>query len=150
MGLFNFKQFIIRDDKASMKVGTDAVLLGAWADVASAKKILDIGAGTGVITLMAAQRNQNAEVVAVEIQLPDFEELFENVRQSPWHNRIHVCHSSIQDYKSEIQFDCIICNPPFFSKSLLPPVESRQKTRHNVTLTQKDLVESVKRLLASE
>lgn len=98
-----------------MKVGTDGVLLGAWADLEHAGTILDIGTGTGVIALMAAQRNLQASVDALEIDTEACEEARENVEASPWKERIRVFGCALQEFKPEQGYDCIVCNPPFLS-----------------------------------
>lgn len=139
---FKFKQFSVSDDRSTMKVGTDAVLLGAWADVANAKSILDIGTGCGVIALMLAQRS-NAIVDAVEIDVESAKQAKENFDASPW--KINIHNTAVQDLAG--QYDLIVSNPPFFNNSLLPPASSRQKARHTTTLTHEDLMKSVSRLL---
>ncbi len=151
MGIFKFKKFTVCDDRATMKVGTDAVLLGAWADVHDAKHLLDIGSGSGVIALMMAQRSdEDARIDAVELQREDALQASENVSLSPWQDKISVFNSSIQDFNSEKKYDCILCNPPYFSKSLLPPAESRRDARHESALTHHELLEASVRLLASD
>ena len=151
MGVFKFKQFSVCDDRATMKVGTDAVLLGAWANVSEAKTILDIGSGSGVISLMMAQRsNEDAKIDAVELLCEDSQQASENVANALWQDKISIFNTSIQDFNPGIKYDCIICNPPFFSKSLLPPAESRRTSRHDTTLTHNDLLEVSIRLLAPD
>jgi tRNA1Val (adenine37-N6)-methyltransferase len=108
---FSFKQFTIHHDKCAMKVGTDGVLLGAWVDVTSSKRILDIGAGTGLISLMLAQRS-DAHIVGVEINQAASEQAKENVLKSPWSHRIDIVLSDINQYKPLQKFDTIVSNPP--------------------------------------
>jgi tRNA1Val (adenine37-N6)-methyltransferase len=145
---FRFKQFTIHHDKTSMKVGTDGVLLGAWANPKSSNTILDIGTGTGVIALMMAQRSlKNCTIVAVELEPDAFNQALENVRQSPWPQKIQVHQSAIQDFTTDKKFDLIISNPPYFQNSQKPPDEKRIQTRHTVTLSFQELIHAVVRLL---
>lgn len=130
-----------------MKVGTDGVLLGGWANLEQARHILDIGTGTGVIALMAAQRNCNAQIDAIEIEEQAFTQAQENIAASPWKNRIRIEYTSLQHYSPEILYDCIVCNPPFFINSTKNPNASRTLARHNDTLPHKELVNHAKRLL---
>jgi tRNA1Val (adenine37-N6)-methyltransferase len=147
---FNFKQFTINQDKCAFKVGTDGVLLGACADVAGAAKILDIGTGTGLIALMLAQRS-NAEVTAIEPDHDSFEQAYENVRKSKWHERIIVIKSDLQNYDpGAARFDLIVTNPPWFTDSLRNPDPGKAAARHNVTLDYADLLKGVSRLLGDD
>lgn len=134
-----------------MKVGTDAVLLGAWAPVDSAKTILDIGTGSGVIALMLAQRSPaDVRIDAVELQELDARQAIANVSISPWPGKIEVYHSRIQDFSPGRKYDLIVCNPPFFANSLLPPSEERSKARHHQTLSSEDLIRAAIHLLSAE
>lgn len=131
-----------------MKVGTDGVLLGAWTTIAAPKSVLDIGTGSGLIALMLAQRTQAYTFLdAVELELQDFMQAKENVRNSPWFNRIAVHHVAIQDFISQQSYDLIVSNPPYFRKSLEPPERRRHQSRHGITLSFEELIVSVKRLL---
>jgi tRNA1Val (adenine37-N6)-methyltransferase len=148
VGLFRFKQFSIQDDGAAMKVGTDAVLLGAWCPVGNAKRLLDIGTGSGVIALMLAQRSApDAHIDAVERSAEDAAQAAENVRQSPWPDKVTVVHGAIQDYLAAQPYDVIVCNPPFFSQSLLPPGTRRREVRHDTHLSRQDLLGAIGRWL---
>ncbi len=132
-----------------MKVGTDAVLLGAWSDVDHSKNILDIGSGSGVIALMMAQRSDfNTSIDAVELLSGDAAQSVENILNSPWTNKITVFNSSIQTFSPATKYDLIVCNPPFFSNSLLPPAAMRSKVRHDLTLTLDELADTTLRLLS--
>ena len=149
MGIFKFKQFSVCDDRASMKVGTDAVLLGAWVDILLAKNILDIGAGSGIIALMIAQRTgPNVKINAVELLAQDAQQASENISNSPWLGKISVSNTSIQEFYPGRHYDRIICNPPYFSKSLLPPTHTRSKVRHDTALTSNGLLAATGRVLS--
>lgn len=143
---FQFKQFTIYQDRCAMKVGTDGVLLGAWADVSSAHSILDIGTGTGLIALMVAQRS-GAFVTALEMDVEASKQALENVERSPWNEKIKVVNLSLQEYDSLMKYDHIISNPPYFNQSLKSPKEGRTTARHTDTLSYDDLLKGVVRLL---
>lgn len=143
---FSFKQFTVHHDRCAMKVGTDGVLLGAWADVDSAHNILDIGAGTGLISLMLAQRS-NAWIKAVDIDADAVEQACGNVAASPWKDRIEVELQDICNYTSETLFDVIVSNPPYFVNSLKCPDGQRNAARHTDNLDSEGLIASVARLL---
>ena len=106
-----FKQFVVRDDKCAMKIGTDGVLLGAWSNLKNARNILDIGCGTGLICLMAAQRNQSANITGIELEINAFNQAKENCKKSQWSNRISIIHSSLQSYKLNSKFVAVTVNP---------------------------------------
>src|ERR1051325_1482144 len=110
---FAFKEFTIRQDKCSMKISTDSVLIGAWAEAAKAKTILDIGTGTGVIALMLAQRS-SAKIDAIDIDLNSVQQAKENFQQSKWKSRLKVHHTSLQDFYPLNIYDIIVSNPPYF------------------------------------
>lgn len=122
-----------------MKVGTDAVLLGAWVNVEGVKSILEVGTGCGVIALMLAQRSE-AVIDAIDIDGDSIEQAKKNIVNSPWSSRIKTHHTSLQDFKSADTYDLIVSNPPFFSNSLLPPAQSRKAARHTETLSFDDLL----------
>ena len=131
-----------------MKVGTDGVLLGAWANTDNAKRILDIGTGTGVIALQMAQRNTEAQIYAVEIDETATKRARANFDASPWAERLDVQHTSVQEFSPTEKFDLIVSNPPYFVDSLLPPDAKRSTARHTHDLTFEELDEAVARLLA--
>ena len=135
MAEFKFKQFEIHQDRCAMKVGTDGVLLGAWAP--GGKRILDIGSGTGLISLMMAQRCQKAQAC-------------ENVAARPFADRVSIVCCRLQDYESVEKFDAIVSNPPFFLNSLKNPDSKRSMARHADSLPFRDLFLGVKRLLSEE
>lgn len=148
---FQFKQFEIYHDKCSMKVGTDGVLLGAWADISETTKILDIGTGTGLIAIMLAQRTlKNVIIDAVEIEGNAYEQALENRDSCIWKDQINIHHSSIQEYSDTTtsKYDLIISNPPFFLTGSKSESHQRNIARHTQTLTQEDLIFSVNQLLS--
>ncbi len=146
---FDFKQFSVHHDRSSMKVGTDAVLLGAWADITHAKRILDVGTGSGVMALMLAQRtNEKIHIDAIDISLNDCEQARENVSRSPWPEKISVHHSSLQHFGNE-RYDLIVSNPPYFINSYKPPIPDRANARHTETLGHHELLLHAKRLVNS-
>jgi tRNA1Val (adenine37-N6)-methyltransferase len=146
---FEFKEFKIYQDKSLMKIGTDGVLLGAWANIHQTQRALDIGAGTGVIAIMLAQRKQDLQVDAVEIDEASFLQCRENMEKSPWSERLQVFHQSIQEYSQATQekYDLIISNPPFFSGGTLSASNGRNKVRHTVKLPNGELLRAVRKLL---
>lgn len=148
--MFKFKQFSIQQERTPMKVGTDGVLLGAWAEVENAARILDIGTGTGLIALMCAQRNAKAHIDALEIDYNAIIQAGENVASSPWADRISVIPTSLQRYDSPSPYDCIVCNPPYFTNSTKAPDPGRNLSRHNDTLPHLELISHTKRLLTPE
>jgi tRNA1Val (adenine37-N6)-methyltransferase len=144
---FSFKQFTIYQDKSAFKVGTDSVLLGACADVSGIKSILDIGSGTGLISIMLAQRC-TAAITAIEPDYESFVQTCENVSQCDWHSRIKVVNSAIQNFKPDDgKFDLIVTNPPYFNGSLKNPDPRKSTARHNDSLTTKELLEGVIKVL---
>ena len=113
-----------------MKIGTDGVLLGAWADVASDCRIFDMGTGSGLIAIMSAQRNTDAEIVAIDIVEDAVCEARRNVANSAWRERIEVVHGDVNEWQCEQKFDHIVSNPPFFTEALQSPNEARRTARH--------------------
>lgn len=149
---FRFKQFLIKQESAAMKVGTDGVLLGAWVDVENVNSALDIGTGSGVIALMIAQRSLNATIHAVEIDEASALQAKHNFENSPWSSRMTIDPISLQAFASTSnkKFDLIVSNPPYFNKSLKSPSPERTLTRHTAELPNSDLLNGVKTLLAPE
>lgn len=146
---FQFKQFTIWHDRCAMKVGTDGVLLGAWAPVASAQNILDVGTGTGLVALMLAQRCE-ASIVALEIDQAAAEQATENVNRSAWQSRIEVIKTDFKEYRSDKKFDVIVSNPPYFEDALQCPDHQRSTARHNSLLTYDELLKGVAGLLSPD
>lgn len=148
MSDFQFKRFGISQDRCAMKVGTDGVLLGAWADGGS--HILDVGSGTGLISLMMAQRFPLAQVVGIDMDGEACSQASENVASSPFAKQVSILHSRLQDFSADEVFDSIVSNPPFFVNSLKNPDNKRSMARHADTLPFCDLWKGVKRLLSEE
>jgi tRNA1Val (adenine37-N6)-methyltransferase len=148
---FNFKRFTIRQERAAFKVGTDGVLLGACADLSCAKNILDIGTGTGLIAIMAAQRSP-AVITAIEPDEGSYNQAVENVKECPWPDRINVFKSDLKSFADSQpgNFDIIITNPPFFRDSLLNPDRVKSSTRHSYSLSSDDILEASTRLLKDD
>ena len=130
-----------------MKVGTDGVLLGAWANCENAKNILDIGTGTGLIALMLAQRS-NGKIDALEIDEVACKQAKENVENSLWRERINIVNKSFQDFSKTAhkKYDLIVSNPPYFQNSLFAPDEKRTNARHNSNLELEDIIDGAKLL----
>ena len=150
MAGFRFKQFAVEQDDVAMKVGTDGVLLGAWAACDGAKRILDIGTGTGVISLMLAQRNTEAKIYAVEIDETATRRARSNFDMSPWAERLDVECCAVQAFNPNEKFDLIISNPPYFVDSLLPPDAKRSTARHTHDLSFEELDKAVCSLLEED
>jgi tRNA1Val (adenine37-N6)-methyltransferase len=146
MSAFQFKRFRIEHDKSTFKVGTDAVLLGAWVLVPSlCKHILDIGSGCGVVSLMLAQRS-DARIIGIDIDRHSVEEATENANNSPWRDRIKFINTSIQNFytiEHKNKFDLIVSNPPFFVNSLKSPMYKRNISRHTDRLPFNELILSI-------
>jgi tRNA1Val (adenine37-N6)-methyltransferase len=132
-----------------MKIGTDAILLGALAQVESSKQILEVGTGSGIISLMLAQRSE-AFITAIDIHAPSVRQAQENFQQSKWAYRIAVEEISFQNFHHDFLFDHIVSNPPFFSNALKSNSDSRNMARHNDTLLPEEMAQHVKRLLTSD
>ncbi|MGE0589523.1 MAG: tRNA1(Val) (adenine(37)-N6)-methyltransferase [Cyclobacteriaceae bacterium] len=131
-----------------MKVGTDGVLLAAWANVENHNCILDIGTGSGLIALMIAQRSAQSQIEAVEIDRESFLQACENIKASPWKDRIQIFHSSLQTFEPRHPYDLIVCNPPYFVNSLKPNSKSRATSRHSDQLPFYDLIRFTKNHLS--
>ena len=144
---FKFKQFTIHHDRCAMKVGTDGVLLGAWASVRDARRILDVGTGSGLIAIQLAQRNPEARITAIEIDTDASGQAQENVSRSPWGDRIEVLCMDFGKYFPQEKFDLVVSNPPYFQESLKSPVAQRNQARHTDTLPFEALLSASERLL---
>ena len=146
--MFAFKKFVIHQDHCAMKVGTDGVLLGSWAN--GGKRILDIGTGTGLIALMMAQRYTDATIDAVEIDHDAALQAYENVSNTEFANRIKIVETAIQHYSTQDKYNAIVSNPPFFIDSLLTPNAQRSTARHACALKYCELFATVKALLDTD
>jgi tRNA1Val (adenine37-N6)-methyltransferase len=152
--LFRCKKFHVNQSGAAHPIGTDSILIGAWADLTDVRKVLDIGTGTGIIALMMAQRlsdQADYSVDAVEIDANSAQCAQENFMASPWNKHLAINTLSIQEFAQSrplSQYDLIISNPPFFNNSLLSPNLERQQARSTVTLNFEDLLKAVSTLLS--
>lgn len=147
--VFRFKQFSIRHDRCAMKVGTDGVLLGAWGSV-EGRRILDIGTGTGLIALMAAQRNPDAQVLGIDIDEAAVQQAQENFSESPFSERLSCELQDIIAWCPSERFDAILCNPPFFTEDTLPDDAGRALARNNKSMPFVQLIPKVATLLTDE
>ena len=145
---FSFKQFSIVQERSAMKVGIDSVLFGAWINVNNAKRILDIGTGTGLLSLMLAQRS-DATIDAVEIDEGAASEALGNVSTSPWFDRISVYNADFIQYTQtcDQRYDLIVSNPPYFENSLEAATKERTHARHSSSLSFEDLIRCTEKLL---
>ena len=163
--LFKFKEFAINQDRCAMKIGTDSVLLGAWTSIDDHPySILDIGAGTGILALMLAQRSQSvpmaAEIIdAIEIDDAAYEQCVENFESSPWSDRLFCYHAALDEFVKEFleddmedmtTYDLIISNPPFYSDTYKSSNNQRDLARFVDAMPFRQLLESVSKLLSSE
>lgn len=148
---FRFKKFEVAQHGAAHPVGTDAVLLGAWADVCDAQRVLDIGTGTGVVALMVAQRS-SGHITGLDLHPPSAALARLNFSASPWAHRLQAVEMSAQDFAQSIdsQFDLIVSNPPFFSDLTMSPDPARRLGRHTASLPPEKLLEAVNLVLAPE
>lgn len=152
--MFSFKQFSVKQDRCAMKVGTDGVLLGAWTPIFHKPyNILDIGAGTGLIALMLAQRTDAQQIDAVEIDEDAYEQCVENFEQSKWNDRLFCYHASIDEFTEEFfeeeeEYDLIVSNPPFYSENYSSGNNKRDQARFQEALPFNELIESAQALLS--
>ncbi|VXB22909.1 tRNA1(Val) (adenine(37)-N6)-methyltransferase [Flavobacterium sp. 9AF] len=158
--MFKFKQFTVNQDRCAMKIGTDGVLLGAWTPlINNPYNILDIGAGTGIVTLMLAQRSNAEQIDAIEIDDDAFEQAVENFEASPWNDRLFCFHAGLDEFmeepeddssESELvqQYDLIVSNPPFFTENYKSENKQRDVARFEDALPFEDLVEAADLLLS--
>ena len=144
---FTFKQFHINHDRCAMKVGTDGILLGAWAPVEQARRVLDIGTGSGLIALMLAQRSRSdCHLDAVELDINAANQARENAAASPWAERVTIVESAIQDYQADL-YDLIVSNPPYFVAGQSFSDPARALARHTGGLDSHGLLAACHRLL---
>lgn len=151
---FKFKEFTVHQDKTAMKVGTDGVLLGAWCDLGEfPDAILDIGSGTGVISLMLAQRSDAMTIDAVEIDENAYEQTVQNFEQSDWGDRLFCYNTSFNEFADEMaeeeeQYDVIVSNPPFYTDDFETENDARNKARFTSSLAFDDLLSGVSKILS--
>lgn len=149
--VFKFKQFEVLNDMTPMKVGTDAVLLGAWCRCDDAATVLDVGTGCGVIALMIAQRNPGATVHAIDVDAVALAEARLNFERSPWRERLRAFHGDFRDCAGLLPlpaYDLIVSNPPFFTEKVLSPSVARNVARHTASLPFGDLFRVAASLLS--
>jgi tRNA1Val (adenine37-N6)-methyltransferase len=150
---FQFKEFTVNQDKCAMKIGTDSVLLGAWTSIEHNQvSVLDIGAGTGVLSLMIAQRRAAQNIDALEIDADAYEQCSENFENSLWADRLFCYHASLLEFVEEIEdkYDLIICNPPFYSENYKTNNDARDLARFNDAMPFEHLIYAVANLLSEE
>lgn len=153
---FQFKQFTVHQDKTAMKIGTDAVLLGAWCDLGEyPDTILDVGSGTGIISLMLAQRSDAMTIDAVEIDENAYEQTVENFEQSDWGDRLFCYNASFVEFAEEMQeeeeeYDIIVSNPPFYTNAFETEDDSRNKARFTSSLSFEELLTGVSKILSRD
>jgi tRNA1Val (adenine37-N6)-methyltransferase len=151
--MFEFKQFTVQQDKAAMKVGTDGVLLGAWALINNnPTTILDIGAGTGLIALMLAQRSNAGQIDAIEIDENAYEQATNNFENSPWSDRLFCFHAGLDEFveEPEDEYDVIVSNPPFYKDDYKSENKSRDLARFEDALPFEELIEAAAFLLSEK
>lgn len=150
---FTFKQFFVAHDRCAMKVGTDGILLGAWAPVASVKRILDIGTGSGLQALMLAQRTEeHVTIDAVELDPQASRQASENAADSPWADRIRIECADVLTWTSEqtARYDLIVSNPPYFTPGVECGTPEREQARYTGSLDHKALLTSAAELISEE
>lgn len=142
---FQFKKFSVQQDNCAMKIGTDGVLLGAWAVLKdTTATILDIGTGTGVIALMLAQRCDAQQIDALEIDAAAYEQATDNFENSPWSDRLYCYHAGLDEFVEEPEdlYDVIVCNPPFFSEDVKTNNPQRDAARFQEAMPFEELLEA--------
>ena len=149
--MFSFKKFSVQQDKTAMKVGTDGVLLGAWTPTNhNPNSILDIGAGTGIIALMLAQRTSAQQIDALEIDEDAYEQATDNFENSPWSDRLFCYHAGLDEFveEPEDEYDLIVCNPPFYTEDYKTDNEQRDLARFSDAMPFEELIEAADLLLS--
>jgi tRNA1Val (adenine37-N6)-methyltransferase len=149
--MFQFKKFTVSQDRCAMKIGTDGVLLGAWTPVDKRPfSVLDIGSGTGILSLMLAQRSSAEQIDAIEIDENAFEQCVENFENSPWADRLYCYHAGLDEFmeEPEDEYDLIVSNPPFYSEDYKTESEQRDLARFQDAMPFEDLIEAASLLLS--
>jgi len=150
---FQFKEFSIEQDRCAMKIGTDGVLLGAWTSVQDAYSILDIGAGTGILALMLAQRSDAEQIDALEIDEDAYEQCVDNFENSSWADRLFCYHAALDEFTEEMEdekYDLIISNPPFYTEDYKSGDTARNMARFAESLPFEELIKFASELLSDE
>ncbi len=145
---FRFKLFSVWHHRSAMKVGVDGVLIGCWTDIGNAQTILDVGTGCGLIALIMAQRQPDAKITAIDIDLPSVDEAARNFENSPWRERLNIVHGGFHEVYQDIEdhgesmgkFDLIISNPPFFNSGITEIHTPRERARHQGDLSPASLL----------
>ncbi|MFL2579264.1 MAG: tRNA1(Val) (adenine(37)-N6)-methyltransferase [Parvicellaceae bacterium] len=137
---FNFKKFSIHQNNAAMKIGTDGILIASWVNVSKKFRALDIGSGTGIITIMLCQRNLNLELDSLELSANAIMDAKINIENCNWSDRIKLFHQDLKDFHPDSNYDLIVSNPPYFKKSLQPSNSERSKARHQNDLKLEDIL----------
>ena len=156
MSEFRFKRFCIDNTASALKVGTDSVLLGSLMSITGEeRRLLDIGTGTGVVAIMAAQRLADAgaaypEITAIEIDAPSAEEAERNFKGCPWSHMLSARHCALQDWRSDAQYDLIFSNPPYFDESLRNPDPRESRARHTESLSYREVLAYASEKLAPQ
>lgn len=148
---FTFKQFQVNQDHCAMKIGTDGVLLGAWTPlINNPYNVLDIGAGTGILSLMLAQRSNAKQIDAIEIDEDAYEQCVENFEASPWSDKLFCFHAGLDEFvdEPEDEYDLIISNPPFYTDDYKSDNTSRDLARFEDALPFEELIEAAALLLS--
>nr|WP_262482208.1 methyltransferase [Candidatus Symbiothrix dinenymphae] len=147
--MFRFKQFSVQHDLCAMKVGTDGVLLGAWAGaITDLQRVLDVGCGSGVIALMLAQKMQKAEIDAIDIDENAYNQTVINFKNAPFDDKLTAIHGDFRTFAPTQKYDLIVSNPPYFVDSLPSPNAERTIARHANTLSYSDLIQHSATMLA--
>lgn len=147
---FTFKQFHIEIGECGMPVSTDGVLLGSWANIGNSLSIIDIGCGTGLLSLMCAQREARSHIDAVELMPAAAKIAQTNIERSPWSERIELFHQDILFFLPSKKYDSIICNPPYFTTGEQSQKGERSTARHTDSLSFNDLLSQSKKLLSEK
>ncbi|MEO1052816.1 MAG: methyltransferase [Bacteroidota bacterium] len=151
MPAFRFKQFTLEQHQKVFKVGTDGILLGAWADTLRASNVLDVGTGTGLIASMIAQKTpETTTITGIDPNESAFLLASENIANSPWKNRLRILHTTLSDFTINYtsKFDLIVSNPPYFNAGILPEKQESKQSRHTISLSHEGLIKDSKSILS--